>query len=92
MKRAYVEIRRQHARGTWPAQGPDTYVAVQVVPEGVERLKVLNRRVAADRGIEIHHFGEGYSMRQATTRSMLGRAKMEAETFAAAVNESGHSM
>lgn len=61
MKEAYVEIRGQHSRGSSANQfgGPDTYVAVQIVPEGQEPLTVLNRYHAAKRGIEIKYFGEG---------------------------------
>jgi hypothetical protein len=84
-KTAIVEIRGQHAKGTWPAQGPDTYVAVQIVPEGVEPLVVLNRRNAKLRGIEIVYCGEGYRNRTGS-RSMYGRAVEEAERIAAEIN------
>jgi len=82
MKTAYVEIRSQRPKGTWPSQGPDTYVAVQIVPAGVARLKCLNRRAAEARGIEIVYCGEGYSNRCATTRSMLGAAIAAADRLA----------
>ncbi len=83
---AHVEIRSQSPKGSWPAQGPDTYVMVQVVPAGVERLKVLNRKVAARRGIKLIHCGEGYHQRQQTNRSMLGAALEEARATAAEIN------
>lgn len=83
--RAVVCIRSQHARGSWPSSGPDKYVAVQVVPDGVEPLKSLDRRIAARRGIEIHRFGEGYWNRTGPTSS-LGKAKTAAEAFAAEIN------
>ena len=88
MKTAYVEIRGQHSRGSSSNQfgGPDTYVAVQVVPEGVERLKALNRQVARNRGIEIIRVGEGYREHQGP-RSMLGRAKKRAHKIAREYNE-----
>ena len=82
---AYVEIRSQSPKGSWPAQGPDTYVAVQIVPEGETHLSVLNRHVAANRGIEIVHCGEGYRSRTGPT-SMLGKAKKEATELAASIN------
>lgn len=86
MKKAFVEVRSQHAPGRWPNQGPDRYVAVQVVPEGVARLSVLNSAVAARRGIEIIYCGEGYSSRCATERSMLGAALAEARRIAERIN------
>ena len=36
-KTAYLEVRTQKQVGTWPRCGPDTYVAVQIVPDGAER-------------------------------------------------------
>lgn len=87
MKRAYVEIRSQHSRGGSNGfGGPDTYVAVQVVPEGVEKLKCLNLEAAERRGIEIIHCGEGYSKHQATSRSMLRQAIARAESTAHEIN------
>ena len=82
---AYVEVRSQPAKGTWPRQGPDTYVAVQVVPEGVQRLKALNHIAAAKRGIEIVHCGEGYHDRTGP-RSALGVAIAEAHAIADRIN------
>ena len=73
IKTAYLETRSQSAKGKWPRQGPDTYVVVQVVPKGVERLEVLNKLVAAKRGIELLHIGEGYYKNQGP-RSALGAA------------------
>ena len=86
-KTAYVEVRSQPTKGKGWATGPDTYVAVQIVPEGVEKLIVLNSSVAAKRGIEIIQCGEGYSSRCKTTRSMLGAALIEADRVAANINE-----
>jgi len=85
-KTAYVEVRSQNAKGTWPSRGPDTYVTVQVVPEGVERLKCLNYRVAEKRGIKLIYVGEGYRERQKTARSALGAAIAEAKRIAAEIN------
>ena len=89
MKIAYVEERSQHSRGSSGGGfgGPDTYVAVQVVPEGVERLTCLNHSVAARRGIEIVYCGEGYSRRQKTTRSMLSQARAKAQQIADEIND-----
>jgi len=89
---AYVEIRSQSAKGTWPAQGPDTYVTVQVVPEGVKPLKVLNRSVAVKRGIKLIYCGEGYSTRCETTRSALGAAISEANQIAKRINEENRGL
>jgi len=80
-KTAYVEIRSQKSKGKWPG-GPDTYVAVQIVPNGAIPLQNLNRSAAERRGIEIKYFGEGYGNRQKTDRSMLRRAILAAENFA----------
>ena len=83
---ALVEVRSQHAKGGsgWKS-GPDRYVAVQIVPAGVDPLLSLNSRVAKCRGIEIRQFGEGYSTRTGP-RSALGMAIAAAEQFAAARN------
>ena len=88
MKTAYVEIRGQHSRGSSSNQfgGPDTYVAVQVVPDGVERLKALNRKLAEQRGIEIIVVGEGYSKHDGP-RSSLGKAIARAEEIADEIND-----
>ena len=78
--RAYLEIRKQKAKGKFPRQGPDTYVAVQIVPDDVPKLKYLNHKIAKARGIEIKMFGEGYSSNSGP-RSMLGRAIKDATIF-----------
>ncbi len=85
---AYVEIRSQHSKKSSPNGfgGPDTYISVQVVPDGVERLKVLNKRAAKERGIELIYCGEGYSNRVATNQSMLNQARAEAERIATEIN------
>jgi len=89
MKTAHVEIRSQKSVGDRPGQwgGPDTYVMVQVVPDGVLKLKALNSKVAGIRGIELISCGEGYS-RNRGPRSTLGRALATAEATAAEIN--GH--
>ncbi len=86
MKTAYVEVRSQSPQGTWPHQGPDTYVSVQVVPLGVSRLISLNHRAAKLRGIEIIHCGEGYRENQKSGRSMLSVAIAKAKEIAAKIN------
>jgi hypothetical protein len=83
--KAYLETRRQKAKGAWPKRGPDTYVAVQIVPENVEPLHYLNRSVAEKRGIEIKYFGEGYSNRTSSS-SMLGIAMKKARDFCKQIN------
>jgi len=86
--KAYVEIRKQRSRGSSAHQfgGPDVYVAVQVVPDNVEKLKVLNRKVAQKRGIKIIYCGEGYSQCQQTSRSLLGQALIKAREIAEKIN------
>jgi len=72
----FLECRYQKRRG----KGPDKYVAVQIVPNGVNALKVLNSSFAEKRGIIIKYFGEGYSNRT-TSQSMLGKAFSDAKSF-----------
>lgn len=78
-----VCIRSQHSRGGGAGKygGPDTYVAVQVVPAGAEPLTHLRQDVARRRGIKICYFGEGYAAHTGPT-SALGRAIAAAEAFA----------
>src|SRR5262245_9356732 len=77
-----LEIRSQKSRGSAEGRfgGPDTYVAVQEIPEGVEPLYYLNYYNARRRGIKIHYMGEGYSAHRGE-RSMLGRALAKARAF-----------
>ena len=84
---AFIETRSQSAKGSFPRQGPDTYIAVQVVPEGVQPLQTLNQAAAARRGIEIIYCGEGYRTRQQSPQSMLRQALAHAQEIAAEVNE-----
>lgn len=81
-ERYILEVRSQHSRGAGNGRfgGPDTYVAVQIVPPGVEPLRVLNRKVAARRGIKIVYFGDGYSQHKGP-RSLLGQAIVAAKAF-----------
>lgn len=80
-----LEVRSQKSRGSGQGGfgGPDTYVAVQSVPAGVQPLLALNAKVAAKRGIKITHFGEGYS-RSSGPRSALGLGIAAAKAFIAA--------
>lgn len=87
MCEAYLETRQQHTKGSWPRQGPDTYVSVQVVPDGVERLIVLNRRTAAIRGIKLIYCGQGYQDRCKTDRSTLGAAIVKAQHIVNIIND-----
>ena len=87
-KTAYIEERSQHQPGGWKG-GPDRYVAVQVVPEGQERLRVLNQKAAARRGIEIIYCGAGWTRNQATEKSSLNQARAEARKIAAEINAKG---
>lgn len=74
--RRLICIRGQKSKGKWPHQGPDTYVAVMEVPEGVTPPKQM-RNI---RGILVVHFGEGYNKRCGPTSS-LGRAIRAAQEY-----------
>jgi len=84
--RAIIEKRSQKASGRWPKQGPDHYVAVQIVPDGVEPLTALRTDVAAKRGIEIVRCGEYYS-KSTGPRSRYAAAMARAEEIAADYNK-----
>jgi len=85
MKRAIIETRTKKAPGTWPKQGPDGYVAVQIVPDGVQPLTSLRGDVARKRGIEIVRCGEYY--RNSTgPRSKYAAALKEAERIVQEIN------
>lgn len=88
--KAIKEVRSQKSVGSSNGRfgGPDTYVAVQLVPNGVQPLRYLNRKVARQRGITIIYCGEGYSRRQKTSRSMLGAALQKAQRIVDAINGS----
>ncbi len=85
--RAFLETRQQPTKGSFPRQGPDTYVSVQVVPHGVEPLTTLNREAAKRRGIKLLYCGEGYSTRQKTGRSMLSAALEEGQRIVDLIND-----
>ena len=89
-RRAIVEVRTQHSTGSGTGKfgGPELYVAVQIVPEGVEPLKALQGPAAKRRGIEIVYCGEGYG-RSRGPRSAFGRAMAAAEKLADEINRSG---
>ena len=80
----HLEIRSQHSLGSSSTRfgGPDTYVAVQVVPEGATPLQSLQEHAAVKRGITIKYFGEGYS-KHLGPRSMLGKALAKAKAYIA---------
>ena len=80
---AHIEDRSQGAKGTWPRRGPDRYVAVQIVPEGQEPLKVLRKDWAARKGIEIKYCGEYYGTSSNGPRSMYAAAMAEANRIVA---------
>lgn len=82
--RYFVEERKQKSVGSCSKRfgGPDTYVAVIGVPDGVEAPYNLRQSTLHKRGISYKYFGEGYSNRQATYRSALGRAQKAAREYA----------
>lgn len=74
-------IRSQHAKtGRSGFAGPDIYIAVQEVPDGVEPLKALRADSARKRGIRIVYFGEGYSKHRGP-RSAYGKALAAARAY-----------
>jgi hypothetical protein len=79
---AFFETRSQRSRHSHGKVfgGPDTYVAVQIVPEGVEPLDSLQRAAAKRRGIQLLYFGEGYRQHDGPS-SRLGKAIAQAKTF-----------
>ena len=85
--KAHVEIRTQRSRGSSSHMfgGPDHYVAVQVVPEGIEKLTYLNQRVAKFRNIDIIYCGEGYGEHRGP-KSMLGQALEKAKEITEEIN------
>lgn len=83
---AIVEIRTKPAKGTWPNRGPNKYVAVQIVPDGVKPLIALNESVARKRGIVIIQCGDGYHNRIGPN-SMFGKAFAKASRIADSINE-----
>lgn len=87
--KAFVEVRSQKPKGKSPRCGPDRYVAVQIVPDGQPKLKVLNTKIAAQRGIDIIYCGEGYSNRVTSKKSMLNVAKEKARSIVSKINRKG---
>ena len=84
--KAYIETRSQKAAGQWPKQGPDRYVAVQIVPEGVTPLTSLRSDSARKRGIQIVQCGEYYS-RSLGPRSLYNAAITKAKAIAEQTNK-----
>ena len=84
---AEVHVRSQHAKHNRRGfHGPDTYVAVLIIPAGAVAPKILRRDLLADRGIEMRVIGEGYDKHR-SMRSSLGRAIAEAREIAAKINQ-----
>jgi len=75
-----IHRRSQHAKGSGPFHGPDTYIAVTIAPDGVDVPHYLNRAVLTKLGITILYFGEGYA-EHTGPRSALGRAMKAAQEF-----------
>jgi hypothetical protein len=82
--KAIIETRSM-SMGSSRYRRPDMYVAVQLVPEGVEPLKVLREDSAKKRGIEIIRCGDFYSGRTGAG-SRYVKAMAEAERTAAKYN------
>ena len=84
--KAIIETRSQKASGrAWPSKGPDKYVAVQLVPDGVQPLDALREDSAKKRGIEIIRCGD-YYWNSTGPRSRYAKAMAEAEKIAAKYN------
>ena len=83
---AHLEIRSKSPKGSWPKQGPDCYVAVQLVPEGVKPLKCLCRKNAMRRRIKIVYCGNAYRQ-NAGPKSMYSKALNKAHEIVNTVNK-----
>ena len=76
-----LETRKQPVKkGSSQFGGPDTYVCVQVVPDGITPLIQLNQTIAGKRGIALYFFGEGYAAHDGPD-SKLGKALAAAQRF-----------
>lgn len=77
-----IHTRKQHAKkGKSGWAGPDTYVAVTVMPEGVSLPSyALRRKSIENLGGRLIFIGEGYSGHFGP-KSALGRAIAKAEAF-----------
>lgn len=64
-------------------RGPDTYVAILIVPEGVTPPKAMNRTVLERRGCHLVEVGRGYA-RAGGPRSALSQARERAAAVVAA--------
>ena len=86
--KAIVVERTQHSKGSGNGKfgGPDTYVAVLLVPNSAQVPEIMNRKVLKERGIKFISFGQGYSRNSGPT-SMLGKARKEAEEYATQHNK-----
>ena len=75
-----IAVRSQHAKNGARGRGPDHYVAVLEIPDGVEVPKCLNRHVLSVRGIKFYYIGEAYA-RFSGPRSRMGKLLAEAKEF-----------
>jgi len=82
---AYLEVRSIPA-GSGRFTRPDRRISVQIVPDGVEPLKVLRHDSAKKRGIHLWHIGDGYSQHTGPS-SRFGIAKARANIIVDAINE-----
>lgn len=77
--RAIIETRTQSTGGAARLSGkPDAYVAVQLVPEGVNPLIVLREDSARKRGIKIIRCGDYYT-KSTGPRSNYAKAMADAQ-------------
>jgi len=81
-----IRIRSQHSKGSRRGNfgGPDTYVSVLAIPDGVIAPASNFRAVMKARGISYTYIGEGYA-EHSGPRSMLGQAKARAEALVASL-------
>lgn len=84
----FIEERSQKRVKGHRFYGPDHYLAVQIVPEGVDPLKTLNVQVAKKRGIKIIRCGEFYTKRRGA-RSRYRQAYEHALELKAAYEKGG---
>ena len=82
MKRYEIVTRGQKARGSGRFKGPDHYIAVLEIPDGVEAPRVLRESVLDRLGIRKIYIGEYYDAHTGP-RSRYARLMREAREFVA---------
>ena len=81
-----IVTRSQHSRGSRSGRfgGPDQYMAVLVIPEGVTSPYALRADSLRKRGIEFHYVGEFYG-KSTGPRSRYAQCAAEARELVASL-------